>query len=82
METSGRVKGIALLWFDDSKIPLADKIRRAAAAYEVKYGRKATRCRVNLSTVGLKADVPEKVDDIKIVIDGRVLKNHFWMGPE
>ncbi len=77
-----RVKG--WLWFDDSAVPLAEKIERAVAYYEQKYKRRATRCRLNYRTAGgvEAAAKLTQVGDIKITIDNRVLTNHIWLAAD
>ncbi len=74
----------AWLWFDDSTMPLAEKIERAVAYYEKKHGKKATRCRLNYRTAGgvEAAAKLTQIGDIKITIDNRVLTNHIWLAAE
>lgn len=72
---------VGMLWHDDGKQPLADKVQRAAAYYQRKYGQAATACHVHPSmlppdgaavTVGL----------IRVRPNHTVLKHHLWLGVE
>jgi hypothetical protein len=71
-----------MLWLDDSAAPIADKVRKAAAFFESKYGKKATRCRINSTTAGPGFASPTEVDGVKVVIDGRILTSHLWIGTD
>ncbi len=71
-----------MLWLDDSSTPIEDKVRRAAAYYETKYGHEPTRCRMRMATAGEGFAKLSDVDGIKIVIDSRVLPQHLWLGTE
>lgn len=67
-----------LLWFDNSKDALADKVKRAAAYYEKKYGRKPELCLVNPAMM-----VEQKLDglkDISVRPWRPVLPHHLWIG--
>jgi hypothetical protein len=70
---------IGLLWFDDSKDPLADKVRRAAQRYTQKHGHPPTVCHIHQNGDG---DTPPAVDGIKIVQEPNILPHHFWVGVE
>ena len=70
---------IGLLWYDDSQVDLATKVREAAQRYEEKYGKPPNRCYVN------PASLPEgekafSLNGIKIVTCPSVLPNHLWVG--
>ncbi len=85
MQVDARTRDSGMMWLiDDSKAPIADKVREAAAHYEKKYGRKATRCRLNYRTAGgvEAAAALTQVGDIKITIDNRILTNHIWLAAE
>lgn len=67
-----------MLWFDnDPTTDLANKILRAAAYYQKKYGNKPDLCFVHPSMI-LKAMV--KPSGIDIRPNKQVLPNHLWLG--
>lgn len=35
-----------MLWYQDSTVPLAERVQRAARYYQAKYGKPPTRCLV------------------------------------
>jgi len=66
-----------LLWFDnDPNRTLEDKVLRAAARYERKYGQAPNLCFVHHSI----SDEAEMVGGIEIRTDRSILLNHFWIG--
>lgn len=70
---------VGMLWLDDDKKrPFTEKIERAAAYYEDKYGRQPTRCFVHPQMLTETTTVG------KIIIDAlaSVRPNHFWLGIE
>jgi hypothetical protein len=66
-----------LLWFDDNpNRDLEEKVLRAAAYYERKYGQTPTVCFVNTTAVnGVK-----KAGHVQIRGSRSVLAHHFWIG--
>ena len=70
---------VGMLWFDDSKKPLAEKIEAARAYYVKKYGQEPNTCLVHPSmmegnihlslTMGIRPYRP-------------VLPGHIWIGIE
>lgn len=71
-----------MMWFDNSPIPLQDKILRAAAYYHTKYNREPNVCKVPISCQ-VPTDWKELViNGIRIVLDSTVLANHFYIGQE
>lgn len=68
-----------MLWLDDSKAPIAEKVERARCYYEEKYGKKATRCRVNPRTVAGE-ECPAYVGAVRLLLDVRILPQHLWIG--
>ena len=80
MQVDARTRPGSMLWWDDSAAPIADRVRRAAAFFEAKYGKKAVRCRMNMTTAGEGGAKLTDIAGIKIVIDGRILTNHLWVG--
>jgi hypothetical protein len=66
-----------MLWLDDDKrIPLEEKIGRAAEYYQEKYGSSPDVCYVNNST--LKKEW--QVGSILVLPVKNVLPNHLWIG--
>jgi hypothetical protein len=66
-----------LLWFDDTASrPLEDKVSRAAAHYEKKYGQAPTLCFVNPSARNGTAQVGE----IQVEALTSVMPNCLWIG--
>lgn len=67
-----------MLWFDnDPKTELSDKVQRAAAYYQNKYGRRPDLCFVHPSMVKEKV---QQAQGIEIRITRQVLPYHLWMG--
>lgn len=66
---------IGLLWFDNSKKPLAEKIIAATQHYLTKYGLIANEVHIHAANY----DPGAMVDGIKIVVDPLMLKNHIWV---
>jgi hypothetical protein len=73
-----------LLWYDNDPMrELVEKVKRAAAHYERKFGRAPTLCLVHPSHVNGKkdaADGPTSAGDVEIRVGRSVLPNHFWLG--
>jgi hypothetical protein len=40
------------------------------------------RCRINSTTAGPGFASPTEVDGVKVVIDGRILTSHLWIGTD
>ncbi len=73
-------QNISMYWFDDDpKTCLEEKVRRAAAYYQKKYGAKPNTCLTN-SMSGKVGKIV--VDDITVRISNYVLPNHFYLGVE
>lgn len=71
-----------LLWFDDDPAAtLEEKIRKAAAHYEHKYGHRPDLCFVHPPIFGGDGKV-EKVDGVTIRPGRSVLPHHFWLGKD
>lgn len=70
-----------MLWFDNSKSTLAQKIQKAVDYYETKYGRRPDLCLVNpgilLPDSGVGEGMPLTVRPSKFVLPG-----HLWLGIE
>ena len=69
-----------ILWFDNSKLSLADKVRKAAAYYKKKYSRDAELCLVHPSMMG--DPILSEVDKITVRAYRPVLPGHMWIGIE
>jgi hypothetical protein len=71
-----------LLWYDgDPKRDLADKVRRAARRYELKYGMAPNVCYVHASTIGESAE-SGNVAGLQVAVGQSVLRDHYWLGNE
>lgn len=70
---------IGMLWFDDSSNSLADKVARALAHYENKYGRKATLCLVHPETLNGGEEI---VGGVEMRSARSVMPHHYWIGVE
>jgi hypothetical protein len=77
---------IGMLWFDDDKHKkLEDKVLRAAAYYERKYGQAPNLCFVHPSIFNGngkrgKQDAIKKAAGVEIRPDRSILLDHFWLG--
>lgn len=71
-----------LLWFDDDpRKQLQDKVLRAAAHYERKYGQTPNLCFVHPSAFnGNGKRRVEKAGRVEIRAGRSVLPDHFWLG--
>ena len=65
-----------MLWYDDTKKELSEKVARAVEYYKSKYGATPTLCFVNPSM--LKA--AELMGGVQVRPARTVLTNHFWVG--
>ncbi len=66
-----------MLWFDNSKKPLSDKIKGAIDFYVEKYGHTPTKF-----VVSLKAEIDSDCNGLDIEKSRSVLPNHIWVGME
>lgn len=75
-----------LLWFDDDPHrKLEEKVLRAAAHYERKYGQAPDVCFVHPSVFGRNGKRGErsgvrKAGEVEIRAGCSVLPDHFWLG--
>jgi hypothetical protein len=66
-----------LLWYDDTAgRPLEDKVSRAAAHYEKKYGQAPTLCFVNPAA----KNGADQVGQIQVETMPGVMPNCLWIG--
>jgi hypothetical protein len=68
-----------LLWFDDTKAELLDKVIEAAKCYEKRTGQRSTHCYVHSGELDGNSIV---VNHIRVEEDNAVLKHHYWIGQE
>jgi len=68
---------IGMLWFDDSHLSLADKISRAVAFYDEKYGRAPTLCLAHPNTINGGEGI---VAGVQVRLAPTVMPDHFWIG--
>jgi hypothetical protein len=68
---------IGMLWYDDTKRPLDEKVTRAVEHYKAKYGAVPTVCYVNPITL---KDGPETAAGVALRKARNVLVDHFWIG--
>ena len=70
-----------MLWLlEDGKAPIEEKIARAAAYFQEKYGKKATRCKLNRLSLKANEAFPVSVGEMKCLVDIRVLVGHITIG--
>jgi hypothetical protein len=68
---------IGMLWLDDDKRrSIEEKVRRAAAYYQTKYGQEPELCLVN--TLMLESE--RRVDAIRVQPAKNVRPDYFWLG--
>ncbi len=67
---------IGMLWLDDSQRSLEEKVQRAAAYYQEKYGRVPDFCCVHR----LMLAEMQTVDKIEVQPVRNILPNHLWIG--
>lgn len=67
---------IGMLWLDDSKASIEEKVRKAAAYYAQKYGRAPVWCFANAGQVPAET----AVDGIAVKPSPSTLKHHFFLG--
>ena len=63
-----------MLWFDNDKKPLAEKITEAAAYYRDKYGQAPNCCHVP------RSESATDINGIRVVASPYILPNHLWIG--
>ncbi len=69
---------IGMMWLDDSKQrSMEEKVARAAAYYQEKYGRNPELCFVSVDEVDEEGKV---IENIEVRPLRTILRNHFWLG--
>ena len=77
--TTTHIEMTGLLLYDDNpKTNLSEKIAQAAQRYRQKYGASPDVCYVHPSTLG--SDSPKSVGDVRVASLRTVLLHHFWVG--
>ena len=67
---------VGMLWYDDTKKELSEKVARAVEYYKTKYGVAPTLCFVNPSMLR-QAEV---MGSVQVRPARTVLANHLWLG--
>lgn len=71
-----------MLWFDNSKITLNEKIRKAVDYYFNKYGKNPDLCLVHPSALSSEAFEIFQGKTVRIRPYRPVLPGHIWIGIE
>lgn len=66
-----------LLWYDDSRMAVEEKIDRAAQRYYEKFGVRPNVCYINPKTLNGDQGTHKRV---KVVTATNILPDHFWIG--
>ena len=67
---------VGMLWYDDTKKELSEKVARAVEYYTSKYGVAPTLCFVNPNML----KQAELMGSVQVRPARTVLANHFWVG--
>jgi hypothetical protein len=70
-----------LLWFDDSKKSIEQKIAGGIAAYTERFSGIAPKV-VGVSQIDLDSMNGATVKDVEIVTKSYIRRNNFWIGRE
>lgn len=70
-----------LLWFDDNPYRgISEKVRRAVARYQQKYGHSPRVCFVHPSLLGPNGRArPMRVGEVEVQPSHEMLPDHFWL---
>ena len=71
---------IGMLWFDDGKNSIEEKVGKAVTFYQGKFGETPTHCLVHPST--LDGNQEGLVSGVKVRKARNVMPNHYWIGVE
>lgn len=71
---------IGMLWFDDSKESMQEKVSQAVTFYQGKFGETPTHCLVHPSTLG--GNPEGLISGVKVRKARTVMPNHYWIGVE
>jgi len=74
-----------LLWFDDGKRPVQEKLRGAAEAYQARFRRKPDTVYVHTSDYAqlareLGQERPRRAAGLSVVACINILPCYFWIG--
>jgi len=70
-----------LLWFDNSpQRELADKVLRAAAHYQTKYGHAPTVCFVHPAMLEGNGGGMLRAGQVEVRPGRAIMRDHFWLG--
>lgn len=69
---------IGMLWFDNSKSRLEEKVQQAAAYYQAKHGRKPNVCMVHPKM--MPPDFQQ--NGVEVRTSPSILPHHLWIGVE
>lgn len=75
----GMVQG--MLWFDNGKDPLEEKIAKAVRFFKKKHNRDCKVIALHPKTF-LSKEVPAEINGIPIVVDKTVLLHHIFVADE
>ncbi|MEZ4590026.1 MAG: hypothetical protein R3D55_02600 [Chloroflexota bacterium] len=68
---------VGMLWLDDDRNrSLDEKVSRAVAYYEEKYGRMPELCLVNKTMLAEE----KQVGKVSVQPQSMILPHHFWLG--
>jgi hypothetical protein len=68
---------IGMLWFDNTKKNVDEKVKAAISYYQSKYGNRPDQCVVHPSMV---SNETTSLAGIEIKTSRSVQPNHFWIG--
>ncbi|MCJ7825927.1 MAG: hypothetical protein MUP44_13600 [Anaerolineales bacterium] len=71
---------IGMLWFDDGKNSIQEKVSQAVTFYQGKFGETPTHCLVHPSTLG--GNPEGVVSGVRVRKARTVMPNHYWIGVE
>jgi hypothetical protein len=71
---------IGMLWYDDTRRPLDEKVARAVEHYKTKYGTAPTVCYLNPATLNGSGEAAGAAAGIQLRQARNVLVDHFWIG--
>ncbi|MES0338525.1 MAG: hypothetical protein ACNYZI_05215 [Anaerolineales bacterium] len=69
---------IGMLWFDDGKSSMKEKVSQAVNFYQGKFGETPTHCLVHPSTLDGKQE--GLISGVNVRKARNVMPNHYWIG--
>lgn len=74
---------VGMLWYDDAKrVELEEKVGRAMAYYQDKYGQVPNVCYVHPSLLAPDGAARLLASGVLVKPSKTVITDHFWMGVE